>query len=163
MKTGIFYATTAGTTKRVAELIAKDMDVDMADVFNVADTAPSRLGDYELILLGSPTYGDGDLQGDMADFLDGASMLDLTGRKVAVFGTGDESMTDTFCNAVGKIYDRIKRTGATMEGAYNTFPYEFRHSDAVPVNGAGAEGLLIDEVNRPQDTERRVAEWVRTL
>lgn len=163
MKTGIFYGSSTGTTERIAREIAKAMSVADADVYNVSETAPDRLGAYDLIVIGSPTYGAGELQDDMYDFLDGASVLDLTGRRVAVFGDGDESMTDTFCNAVGIIYDRMKDTGATMAGTYNTFPYEFDRSKAVPVQGGEAVGLLIDEVNHPDVTAGRIAGWVKTL
>lgn len=40
MKTGIFYATSTGTTGQVAEAIAKAMGVADADVFDVAKVGP---------------------------------------------------------------------------------------------------------------------------
>lgn len=163
MKTGIFYGTTTGTTAAVAERIAQALNVDKTDVHDVAKTAPSLVGNYDLLIFGSPTYGSGELQDDWYDFLAGVEVLDLKGKKIAVFGLGDESMSDTFCNAAGIIYDRMKSTGATMIGAFNTFPYKFASSAAVPIEGAGAVGLLIDEVNHPDDTERRIEEWVKTL
>lgn len=163
MKTGIFYGSSTGTTERIAREIARAMSVPDADVYNVSGTAPDRLGAYDMIVIGSPTYGSGELQSDMYDFLDGASVLDLRGKRVAVFGDGDESMADTFCNAVGIIYDKMKETGATMTGPYNTYPYEFDHSSAVPVQGAEAVGLLIDEVNHPDATAGRIAGWVKEL
>lgn len=160
MKTGIFYASSTGTTADVAARIAKAMGVPEADIHDVAKTAPSVLGDYDLIVIGSPTYGSGELQDDMYDFLDGAESLDLKGKKIAVFGCGDESMSSTFCDAVGEIYNRLKATGAEMTGTYNTFPYEFDSSTAVPVQGGEAVGLLIDEVNHPEVTDSRIAGWV---
>lgn len=163
MKTGIFYGTTGGTTAAVADKIAQLLDVEAADVHNVAKTAPSEVGKYDFLILGSPTYGSGELQDDWYDFLAGLEVLDLKGKKVALFGAGDESMADTFCNAVGILYKRLKDTGAEFVGAYNTFPYEFDASEAVPVEGAGAVGLLIDEVNHPDDTDRRIAGWVDVI
>lgn len=163
MKIGIFYATSTGSTEAVAYKIAKALGVAEADVRDVAETAPEALGDYDLLILGSPTYGAGELQDDWYDFLEGASMLDLQGKKLAVFGVGDESMTDTFCDAAAIIADKMKDTGAERVGAFNTFPYEFGHSKAVPVDGGFAIGLLIDEVNHADATDGRVAEWVKTL
>lgn len=163
MKTGIYYASTTGTTEELARMIAKDMKVADADIHDVAKTAPSTMGDYDLIVIGSSTYGSGDLQDDMADFIDGAQILDLKGKRVAVFGAGDESMTDTFCDAVGIIYDKLKDTGAEMVGTFPTYPYEFDHSKAVPVQGAEAEGLLIDNVNHADLTADRVAKWVEKI
>lgn len=163
MKTGIFYGSTTGTTAAVANRIGEALGVGSSDIHDVAKTSPSEVGEYDFLILGSPTYGSGELQDDWYDFLSGIEVLDLRGKKVAVFGLGDESMADTFCNAVGIIYKRVKETGAEMVGSFNTFPYEFDSSEAVPVEGAGAVGLLIDEVNHPDDTERRIAEWVREI
>lgn len=163
MKTGIFYASSTGTTERIAREIAKEMGVAQEDVHNVATTAPSVLGDYDLIVAGSPTYGSGELQPDFYDFIDGAQSLYLKDKKVAVFGDGDDTMSDTFCDAVGVLFEKFKNTGATMVGTYNTFPYEFNHSKAVPVQGAEAVGLLLDEVNYPQASADRIKGWVKEI
>lgn len=163
MKTGIFFASSTGTTERVALELAKALGVDRKDVQNVSKTAPSMLGDYDLIVMGSPTYSSGELQEDFYDFIAGADVLDLKGKKVAVFGDGDESMSDTFCDAVGTIYDKMKETGATMVGTFNTFPYEFRRSRAVPVKGGEAVGLLLDEVNHPEASAGRIADWAKEI
>ncbi|MDE6468691.1 MAG: flavodoxin domain-containing protein, partial [Muribaculaceae bacterium] len=88
MKTGIFYGSTTGTTAELAKTIAKEIGVADADIHDVASTAPARLGDYDFIILGSSTWGDGDLQDDWFDFVDGAQALDLDGKKIAIFGCG---------------------------------------------------------------------------
>lgn len=163
MKTGIFYATSTGTTRGVAERIAKALGVRASDVYNVAKTGPDKFDDYELIILGSPTYGAGEVHDDWYDVLDAVKALDLNGKTVAVFGCGDENMSDSFCSAVGIIYKAFKDTGARMIGEFNTFPYEFDKSEAVPVQGGEAVGLLLDEVNRPEATDKRIKEWVETL
>ena len=103
-KTCIFYGSETGTTADIARRIAKELGVSDADIHDVADTAPDRLGDYDLLILGSSTWGAGEVAGGWYDFLAGASALDLTRKQIALFGCGDESMCDTFCNAVGEIY-----------------------------------------------------------
>lgn len=163
MKTGIFYGSTTGTTAAVAMQIAEQLGIDSSDLHDIAKTAPSVVGGYDFMIFGSPTYGSGELQDDWYDFLDAIEVLDLSGKRIAVFGLGDESMSDTFCNAVGIIYNRVRKTGANMVGQFNTFPYQFDSSEAVPVEGAGAVGLLLDEVNHPNDTTRRISEWVESL
>lgn len=163
MKTGIFYGSSTGTTADIAKRIAKELGVADADVMDVSKVGPSKMGDYDLLVLGSSTYGSGELQDDWYDMLDGAEKLDLTGKKIAVFGCGDESMSDTFCNAVGIIYNRMKQTGATMVGTFNTYPYEFDRSEAVPVQGGEAVGLLIDEIDHPEATDKRIKEWCEIL
>lgn len=163
MKTAIIYASSTGTTAEVAKRIAREMEIDDKDIYKVSDFSPSKFGEYEMFIVGSPTYGAGKVQDDWYDMLDGIEALNLNGATVAVFGTGNEKMKKTFCSAVGEIYDRFSKTGARMIGAFNTFPYQFDASKAVPVEGAGAVGLLIDNTNHPDATEERIVKWCEEL
>ncbi len=147
-KTGIFYGSSTGYTADVANRIAKALGVEAKDVYDVASTAPSALGGYDVILLGSSTWGSGDIQDDFADFLDGIDALALPGKTVAVFGCGDETMGETFGAAIGKIYDRMKRTGAELVGKFEGYSPD-REFD----------GLIIDEVNHSDLTDSRIKAW----
>lgn len=160
-KTGIFYASATGTTASVARRIGAALSVADADIHDVADTAPDRLGDYEKIIIGSSTYGSGDLEDDMSDFIDGAAALDLEGREIAIFGCGDETMSETFCNAVGTLYRRLKDTGARMIGEFPADVYSF--ADTTARDGATMRGLLIDDVNHPDLTDARIAAWTKEI
>lgn len=160
-KIGIFYGSTTGTTKAVAEEIGKIMNVDAADIYDVADAAPSTVGDYDLLLLGTSTWGSGELQDDWYDFIAGLEVLDFKGKKIALFGCGDESMSDTFCNAVGELYRRLQSTGAEFIGFYPATCYSFDSSSAVS-EGIGV-GLLLDNVNRPELSADRIKGWVEEL
>ena len=157
-KTGIFYGSSTGNTREVAYMIAKSLGVADNDVHDVADVAPSVLGEYDTLILGSATYGSGDLQDDWYDFIAGAEALDLSGKQVALFGCGDDTMDETFCGAVGELYRRIGRTGVAFIGeGYNTDGYEFSGSAAV-VDGR-AVGLLLDRINHDSLTADRVKGW----
>lgn len=160
-KTGIFYGSTTGTTAGVARRIAKALGVAEADIHDVANTAPSVLGDYELDIIGSSTWGNGQVQRDFYDFLAGVAALDLKGHSLALFGCGDESMSDTFNNAIGNIYHKLKDTGARFIGDFNAEGYDFKGSSA-DIDGR-IVGLMLDEVNRPDLTDTRIAEWVKSL
>lgn len=160
-KTGIFYGSLTGTTAAVAERIGALLGVPDQDIINVAEASPVKLADYDLIVLGSSTWGDGELEEDWFDFIDGASALDLSGKKVALFGCGDETMSDTFCNAVGKLYEGLKGTGATFVGEFPADGYTFAHSEAT--DGKLMRGLVLDEVNHPDLTEGKVKAWTDIL
>ena len=71
--------------------------------------------DYDVIVLGSSTWGDGELQDDFVDFYDKMDKVSLTGKKAAVFGPGDkESYPDTYCEAVNILEERLKKCGAEI-------------------------------------------------
>ena len=111
-KIGIFYGSSTGTTQSLAEQIALKTGVSKADTHDVADAAPDTIDGYDCLLLGSSTWGDGDLQDDWYGFLDKIKTRDLSGKTVALFGCGDsESYPDTFCNALGTIYEELQLTG----------------------------------------------------
>lgn len=158
-KTGIFYGSATGTTQQVARRIGELLGVDPADIHDVASTAPSKVGDYDLLIFGSSTWGSGDLEDDWSDFIAGVEPLYLKGKKAALFGCGDETMSDTFCSAVGELYDRLKKTEVEFIAPYDTIGYTFEHSKAKPDDALEAVGLLLDEVNHPELTETRLRGW----
>ncbi|MCM1293007.1 MAG: flavodoxin [Bacteroides sp.] len=160
-RTGIFYASVTGATALVADKIASRLNVESKDIHNVVGSSPSQVDDYDLILLGCSTWGNGDLPGDMHDFLNGVEALSLKGKEVALFGCGDEEMSTTFCDAVGEMYDMVQSTCATVIGAFNVDDYHFEQSKAV--KDGEALGLLIDDTNHPELTDARIDAWCEKL
>jgi flavodoxin, long chain len=161
-KTGVFYGSSSGTTEDIAQRIAAKLGVDSSDVFDVAKVDGNVLASYEALLLGSSTWGAGDLQDDWEDFIKIVEGADLSGKIVAVFGPGDSaSFSDTFCDAIGTIYNAAKGAGATMVGAVSTEGYSFDDSTAV-IDGVFV-GLPIDELNEDDQTDARIDAWVEQL
>lgn len=158
---GIFYGSTTGNTEGVANKIAAELDVASADVHDVSSTAPSEIGDYDVLIFGASTWGDGDLQDDMHDFLDGVRSLDLSKKEAALFGCGDDTMSDTFCNGVGRMYEMLSDTGVKFIGSFNASGFDFNHSDA-DLDGK-IVGLLIDNMNHENLTEGRIKQWCSDL
>ena len=135
-------------------LALRALALRIADNVMNADSERRRL-----LIMGSSTWGDGELEDDWYDFIAGVEVLDLKGKKVALFGCGDESMTDTFCNAVGELHDRLEPTGCIFIAPYDTIGYTFEKSKAKPGDALEAYGLLLDEVNHPELTAPRLAGW----
>ena len=171
-KIGVFYGSETGTTADVARRIARKLEVGDEDVFDVADTAPSNAGDYEPgrdrpvalgRVLGTSTWGDGEPAESWLDFISGLEVMDLHGKEAALFGCGDETMTDTFCSGVGVIYNRLKPTKIRFIAPYDTIGYSFDESMAKPGGALEAVGLLLDEVNHPELTDTRLAGWTSLI
>ncbi|MDH6307843.1 flavodoxin I [Dysgonomonas sp. PFB1-18] len=158
---GIYYGSTTGNTQEVAEDIAKKLNVDKADLHDVAK-ANADYTAYDVVLFGSPTLGFGDLQDDWEDYIGKVKGADLNGKTVALFGCGDSSSySDTFGDAIGKIYQTIKDKGCKLIGQVSTDGYTYDDSEAI-VDGKFV-GLLIDNDNESDLTDERIENWIEEL
>ncbi|MDR2138034.1 MAG: flavodoxin [Tannerella sp.] len=160
-KIGIFYGTSGGNTKDIAKRIAAKLNVNSDDMYDVASAKGTDLAAYDVLLLGTSTWGVGDLQDDWEGFISVLSSADLSGKKVGLFGCGDSSSySDTFCDAMGKIYRAVKDK-ATMIGSIGTAGYSFDASESV-VDGRFV-GLAIDEDNESNLSDERMDAWLTQL
>ena len=158
-KVGIFFGSTTGVTEDIAHKIAEK--IDGAEVFNI-DGNEDKLEDYDVLLLGTSTWGFGDLQDDWQAVLDDLANLNLAGKKVAYFGSGDQgTFSDTFMDGMAIINEEISKTGATVIGNTSTEGYEFNESRAV--EGDKFLGLALDEVNQSDLTDERIDAWVEQI
>lgn len=161
-KTAIFYGSSSGVTEDVAGRIAGKLGIDSADVYNVGEASVADVDAYEVLLLGSSTWGIGDLQDDWEGFLLNLKKHDLSGKVVALFGTGDGySYSDSFCDAIGIIYQELQGSGCRFIGSVDRDGYEFDESKAF-VSGKFV-GLPIDDSNQDDKTEARIDNWVEQL
>jgi flavodoxin I len=163
MKTyGIFYGSTTGRTQAVAESIQEHLGQDTAEVIDISTVSADDLMNFECIILGSSTWGIGDLQDDWDSFFGKLDDVDFSGKKVAFFGTGDqEGYPDSFVNAIGTLYKEFSGRNAEIIGLWPTEGYVFESSTAV-IDGSFA-GLVIDDDNQAHLTEERVASWVKLI
>ncbi|MDR1672443.1 MAG: flavodoxin [Bacteroidales bacterium] len=160
-KTGIFYGSSNGTTEGIAKKIAAKLGVEQKDIHDVASAKVNDLDEYEVLLLGSSTWGIGDLQDDWESFIKVLSSANLSGKKVALFGCGDSSSyPDSFCDAVGKIYQVVKGV-STVIGFTSTEGYSFDASEAVVDHRF--VGLILDEENERNLSEKRIEGWIAEL
>lgn len=160
MKTGIFYGSTTGNTADIAIKIHKQLGE--GDIINVNSSSLSLMNNYDNIIIGASTWGDGELQGDWEDHLSDLKSVDFSGKKVAFFGLGDQiSYPDTFIDAIGIIYDEIKDSGAQFIGNFPVDGFDYNYSKAEQ-NGDFI-GLAIDENNQSELTHKRIEEWVKKI
>ncbi|MBN1919481.1 MAG: flavodoxin [Verrucomicrobia bacterium] len=159
---GIFYGSTSGNTRRVAELIRRELEGETVEVHDVGEANEGDLEQYDMLILGAPTWNEGDLQDDWEAFITHLDGIDLSGKTVALFGLGDQkAYPNAFLDALGTLYEHVKRKGATIVGRWPTHGYTFTRSSAV-IDGEFI-GLALDEENQPEQTEHRVAKWVKML
>ncbi len=115
MKAIVLYGSTTGNTQMVAGWIGEELTAAGAEADVVDAAGAAKLSACDLAVLGSSTWGQGEIQDDFAGFYDDMSADDFGGKKVAVFGCGDSGMfPDNFCEAVDKIEQKARKCGAVI-------------------------------------------------
>ncbi len=158
-KTLVVYGSSTGTCEGIANTIAEKLGAEVVNVSNLTKEQAEAAGN---LILGTSTWGAGDMQDDWYDGLDTLKGCDLTGKKIALFGCGDSaSYSDTFCGGMREIYDGLQDKGATFIGAVSTDGYTF--DDSASVEDGKFVGLALDEDNESDKTEDRINAWIEQI
>lgn len=111
----VVYASMSGNTEKIADfIIDKLKDFQFIIVRKEMEYCEAaELLSYDGILIGSYTYGDGEIPFEAEAFYEELSQMNLTGKKAAVFGSGDSAYS-IFCGAVSEFEEQLKNVGATI-------------------------------------------------
>lgn len=109
------FASMTGNTQEMADLIAEGVreegiELEVKEVF---DANASSIEEYDGILLGAYTWGDGDLPDEFLDFYENMDDLNLHGKKAAVFGSCD-SAYEKYGAAVDTLIGKLKELDAEV-------------------------------------------------
>jgi len=160
MKTAVFYGSTNGNTADAASKIKKRFNADLYDVGKL--NSGDELAQYDMLILGTSTWYDGDLQDDWESFMSHLKSADLSGKIVALFGMGDqEGYGSDFVNGMRFIYDAAIEKGAKVIGSWSIEGYSFESSNSV-IDGKFI-GLALDEDNQSDLTKSRIESWCAQL
>lgn len=161
-KIGLFYATDTGNTRKIAKRIKKQFAEDEIELFDVAKTAPDEMLNCEALMIGTPTLGDGELPEPLGEFLGQLEARHLEGKPIALFGLGDQVGYPTeFVDAMGILYKKLKKLGATFIGGWSAEGYEFEKSKAL--RDGEFVGLVLDQDNQADLTNERIEEWLEQV
>lgn len=160
---GIFYGSSTGTCKSLAAQLGSELGVTDNDIFSADKITPDLISAYDILILGTSTWGYGELQDDWYDAVKILKNVDLKEKTVAIFGCGDsESYCDTFCDGMGILYEELKNSGCTFIGNHvSTAGYNFCSSVAV-VDDCFV-GLALDDMNESEKTSERIKLWISEL
>ena len=162
MRIKLIYGSDTGITELVTEDISKLLD--NIEVTTVADLT-SEDWDHDKFILGIPTWYDGELQSDWEEYFEEFKTIDFTGKKVAIFGLGDQlGYEEWFCDGIGILAKVILKNGGTVIG-YTTKDksYDFETTPKSIIKDDMFYGLCIDEDNQGELTQERLKNWVEQL
>lgn len=137
------------------------------DVETIEGSVKNFFEKYDSLIVGTPTWNTGsdtERSGTGWDEIYYGAMqeMNLQGKKVAVFGLGDQSSySENYADATGELHDVFQGLGSVMYGYTSQEGYE--HEDSKSIRGDKFCGLLCDEVNQAELSEERVVNWVAQL
>ncbi len=157
---GIIYGSTTGNTENAANKIAEVLG--NCEVKSIAEVTVAELESYDFLILGTSTWGAGDLQDDWEDGIDKIKDANLSASKVALFGMGDqEGFGDTYLDAMKIVADVVSDKGLEIVGKWSTDGYSF--SDSASVDGDMFIGLALDDDNEADMTDERIEKWCEDI
>lgn len=155
----VIYGSSTGTCEVLAEKIASKLG---CEALNVQNLSADIVAANKNLILGTSTWGAGELQDDWYDGLKILQGADLSGKTIAIFGCGDcSSYSDTFVGGMGELYNGIKDSGAQFIGSVGTDGYTYDDSEAV-IDGKFI-GLPLDEINEDDKTDARIDAWITQI
>ncbi|MBO7052614.1 MAG: flavodoxin FldA [Prevotella sp.] len=158
-KTIVVFGSSTGTCEGIANDIAAKLGVD---AINVSDFTADVIASNDNLILGTSTWGAGEVQDDWYDGLNVIKSADLSGKTVALFGCGDScSYGDTFCGGMAEIYNAVKAQGANVVGSVDATNYSYDDSEAV-IDG-NFVGLALDNDNEESKTAGRIDAWIESI
>ena len=175
MRIKIIFGSDTGNTELVVEDLVKLLDNSESfiedapkinyEVIPVSDIDNNTWNNADLFILGIPTWYDGELQSDWEEYFQEFKTLDFNGKKVAVFGLGDQlGYEEWFCDGVGILAKTVlKNGGQTIGWTDIDETYEIEEKPKSMYNDHCFYGLCLDEDNQPELTQDRLKKWVEKI
>ncbi|HAH22748.1 MAG TPA: flavodoxin [Prolixibacteraceae bacterium] len=159
-KTGIFYSFNSKKTAKVAEKIIDEFGTDFKIVpVNAEELTEELFLSFNHLVLGVPTWFDGELPNYWDEFVPALEDLDLKGKTIAIYGLGNQvEYPENFGDAVGIMANIVQARGAKLIGYTSTNGYNYESSKA-EVEGKFC-GLLLDQETQPRLSKERISNWV---
>lgn len=157
-KIGLFYAAKARKTSWVAERIQKEFGESHIKVVPIEQAWQNDFAAYDCFIVGASTWFDGELPTYWDELLPELRTMDLKGKKVAIFGLGDQvRYPENFADGIGLLAEVFEEDGAALVGFTSSEGYTFERSRAL--RGNLCCGLVIDLDNQSDQAKKKIKDW----
>ena len=163
MSTAIVYSFNANKTSKAGEKIIDAFgDSQKIEKVNADDLTEEKFQSYDQLILGVPTWFDGELPHYWDEFVPAIEHLDMKGKKVAIYGLADQvGYPENFADGVGIMARLLRDRGAEIVGQTEVENYTFESSHAIENNQF--LGLVLDQENQARLSKTRIEKWVEKL
>jgi flavodoxin I len=162
-KIAIIYSFNSVKTAKAAEKIKEAFGSD----FNIVPVNAEELTEeiflsFKNMILGVPTWFDGELPNYWDEFVPAIEDLDLKGKTIAIYGLGNQvEYPENFGDAVGILAELVLERGANVIGHTSSEGYNFESSKALVDDKF--VGLILDQETQPRLSKERIEKWVSQL
>ncbi len=162
-KIGIFYSFKSTKTAKAAEKIKEAFGPDFNIVpVNAEELTEELFLSFTNLILGVPTWFDGELPNYWDEFVPALEDLNLNGKTIAIFGLGNQvEYPENFGDAVGIMAELVQERGARLIALTSAEGYHYESSKAL-VDGEFC-GLILDQESQPRLSKERIENWVNDL
>ena len=161
-KIGLLYSFNAKTTAIIAEKIFNEFKPEEIEKINVEVIDEKTFLSFAKMILGVPTWFDGELPNYWDEFVPALEDMELKGKVIAIFGNGNQrDYGENFVDGIGILGKLLEERGASLVGGTPIDGYEFEASKALRNNKF--MGLAIDQDTQPKLTDKRVKDWVKQI
>ena len=161
-KTGLIYSFNSKKTAQTATRIQEAFGKENIDLVNAEDIDEKKFLSYDNLILGVPTWFDGELPNYWDEFVPALEDMDLEGKAIAIFGNGDQKgYPENFVDGIGIIAEILEKCNARIVGETSVKGYEFESSRAQ--RGKNLAGLALDFENQSKLNKERISRWVEQL
>jgi len=163
----IITGSDTGNTEQIARdlhhMIDAPLNVDV-EIVKVHQIKPEDWTSHDFYILGCPTWFDGECSQDWNWYLEEFGGIDFEGKKVAIYGLGDqEGYPDYYCDAIGILAKIVLHNGGEIVGQTSIEGHDFNYSQGRQEDTDMFYGLALDEDNQPHLTHERLEQWVKNI
>jgi flavodoxin I len=161
-KIGLFYSFNTNKTSQAARKIGEEFEAGQIDHKNAETITEREFMSYNNLILGVPTWFDGELPNYWDEFIPAIEDLDLKGKTFAIFGNGNQKgYPENFVDGVGIMAKLLEDRGARLVGFTTAKGYNFENSQAL--RGEMFTGLALDFENQASQINQKIKKWVEQL
>jgi flavodoxin I len=160
-KIALIYSFNTRKTSQAAVKIAQEFG-DTIEKVNAETLTEKQFLSYKNMILGVPTWFDGELPNYWDEFVPAIEGFDLKGKTVAIFGNGNQKgYPENFVDGIGIMATLLRSRGARIAGYTSSKGYTFESSRAI--EGDQFMGLALDFENYASQIGSKIKKWTGQL
>ena len=160
---GLFVGSDTGNTEEIGNKLLEQWKISDIELIEASKMTVEDYDRFQVIIIGLPTWYDGELQSDFEAFFDEFKTIDFSGKAVAMFGLGDQTgYAEFFVDGLGILGEVIQENGGYIFGMWPNDGYEFDRSKGL-YDENYFYGLVLDFENQEELNDERLKSWIQQI